>query len=147
MNGTYTLLHTQVPPGLLQLCAVRHNRHPAPASPVDAECGGEAGNWHTTQRAHHAGVEVTPLVTNLPAYYVQGRRHCPQMSKRPCSSVPVQLVSVGPAYALPARPYWKFRGRELQSATGRFLSLDHESGTVYLLPFTVLTHLRASGNC
>jgi len=25
------------------------------------------------------------------------------------------LVSVGPACALPARPYWKFRGRKLQS--------------------------------
>jgi len=43
------------------------------------------------------------------------------------------MVSVGPACALPARPYWKFRGRELQSATGRSASLDHESGTLYLL--------------
>jgi len=44
-------------------------------------------NWHTTQRAHHAGVEVTPLVVSSSAYHVQGRHHCPQMSKRPCSSV------------------------------------------------------------
>jgi len=30
---------------------------------------------------------------------------------------------------------------------GCFLSLDHASGTVYLLLFATLTHLRASGNC
>jgi len=43
-------------------------------------------------------------------------------------------------------PYWKFRGNELQSATVRSASLDHESGTVCLLLFVTLTHLRASGN-
>jgi len=37
-------------------------------------CGGEAGNWHTTQRTHHAGVEVTPLVASSPAFHVQGRQ-------------------------------------------------------------------------
>jgi len=30
---------------------------------------------------------------------------------------------------------------------GCFLSLDHESGTVHLIPLASLTHLRASGNC
>ena len=60
-------------------------------SPVGAECGGEAGNWHTTHQAHHASVEVTPLVASTPAYHVQGRHHCPQMSKGPA---PVYLSNV-----------------------------------------------------
>jgi len=77
------------------------------------------------------------MVANSPVYYVQGRHHCLQMSKR----------SLGPACVLPARPYWKFRGRELQSAIGCFLSLGHESEIVYLLLFVTLTHLRASRNC
>jgi len=38
------------------------------------------------------------------------------------------LVSAGPACALPAQPYWKFRGRELQSVNDLSASLDHESG-------------------
>jgi len=33
------------------------------------------------------------------------------------------------------------------TAIGCFLSLDRESGTVFLLLFTTLTQLRASGNC
>ena len=84
----------QQPPRLLQLYALRHNWHPASASPVGAKCGGEAGNWHTTQRAHHTGVEVTPLVVSTPAYHVQGRHRCAQMSKRPCSIAPVQRPTV-----------------------------------------------------
>ena len=47
--------------------------------------------------------------------------------------------------ALPP-PYWKFRGHELQSATGRSASLDHESGTLYLLLFVTQTRPCASGN-
>ena len=58
--------------GCLATGEYRHNRHPALASPVSAKCSGEAGNWHTTQRAHHASVEVTPLVASTPAYHVQG---------------------------------------------------------------------------
>jgi len=60
------------------------------------------------------------------------------------------LVSIGRACTVPAQPCWKFRGCKLQLATGCFSSLNHESGTVlsvYLLLFTTLTHLRASGNC
>jgi len=34
-----------------------------------------------------------------------------------CLATYSTLVSVGPACALPARPYCKFRGRELQSST------------------------------
>ena len=57
-----------------------------------------------------------------------------------CSPVPVQrrTVRVKPACALSARPYWKFRRRELQLVTGRFLSMDHEYRTVYLLLFATL---------
>jgi len=86
-------IHQQLP-RLLQLSAVRHNRHPVPASTVSAKCGGEAGKWYTRQRAHYTAVEVTPLVANLPAYHVQGHHHCPQISKQPCSNVPVQWLTV-----------------------------------------------------
>jgi len=90
--------------------AVWHNRHLAPASPVSAKCGGEAGNWNMTQRPHHAGVEVTPQAANLSPYQVQSRHHCPQMSKWSCckSTCPTTystLVSVGLACVLPVRPY------------------------------------------
>jgi len=120
-----------------------------PASPVYAKYGVEAGNWHTTQWSH---IEVTPLVASSPAYHVQGRHHRPQMSKRPCSGVPVQRPTVhwsaSDRHALCQRGpiYWKFRGRELPLATGRSASLDHESGTLYLLLFTTQTRPCASGN-
>ena len=41
-----------------------------------------------------AGVEVTPLVASSQAYHIQGHHHRPQMSQRPCSSVPVQRPTV-----------------------------------------------------
>jgi len=50
-------------------------------------------------------------------------------------------VSVGPACAMPAWPYWKFLGHELQSATGRSASRDHESGTLHLLLFLTISSL------
>ena len=57
-----------------------------------------------TRRSEH----ITPVLRSLhwlPAYHVQGRHHCPRMSKWPCSSVHVQctysvMVSCGPACAL-----------------------------------------------
>ena len=51
----------------------------------------------------------------------------------------IKLVSVGTACSLPAQSYRKFPGRHLQSATGCFLSLDHESGKVNLLLFAAPT--------
>jgi len=81
------------------------------------------------------------LPASSPAYYVQGRHHSPQMSKRPCSSV--GYLSSDLQYTGQRRTgmrsasaaLLKCRGRELQSATGRSASLDHESGTLYLLLF------------
>ena len=63
-----------------------------------------------------------------------------------CPATYSTLVSVGPACALTVRPYWKFQGRELQSATGHSASLDHESATLYLLLFVTQTRPCASGN-
>ena len=70
-------------------------------------------HWHTTQRAHHAGVEVTPLVASSPAYHVQGRHHRPQMSRRSCCSVPVQPPTCAGQRPTGMRSasaaiYWKF---------------------------------------
>jgi len=58
-----------------------------------------------TRRSQH----ITPmlrsltLVASTPAYHVQGRYHCSQMSKRPCPSVPVQRPTVGLCWSAPDR--------------------------------------------
>ena len=68
--------------------------HPAPASPISAKYSSKPSNYHTTQRAHHADVEVTPPVASTPAYHVQSHHHCSQMSKQLCPSIPVQWNTV-----------------------------------------------------
>jgi len=57
------------------------------------------------------------------------------------------MVKVAPFLTqLSTKMFYKFSGCCLRTPAST-LSLDHASGTVYLLLFATLTHLRASENC